>query len=360
MKTRLGRHIDEYGKVYLEAMLKSVEAVKSFTARYLNIAEEKLAACGGGKRKAELERMVKALRTVPYQPAEDLYQALQSMWIIHTAVPAAERSWASISLGRMDMFLLPFYQKWLEDGNTKEEAVDLIVAFFKLLDSYGDGSCALNFGPDFNDLTQTILEAEKKAMYRSPIIDVRMREDTPDEIYDQYIDRDLFYIGQPTFYGEDINVKAMEYRGMSERDGHSINSCMGMVVVGKEIADMWGCCVNMNIPLELAVNRGKPLLGEFPEMLQKYIDGIPVREPDSIEAVKKSYVEYMQGIMAYVADQNKEKAAWMAMNRPNPLLSLMLDDCIEFGRDRAHSAFNLLDEKAERFMENGFDFDEVR
>ncbi len=361
VKDRLAHGIDEYGESYLKAMLKSIGAVQGFAARYLEIAEEKLENCKDAKRRAELERMIAALEVVPYEPAQDFYQALQSMWIIHTTVPAAERSWASISLGRMDMFLLPFYEKWLKDGHTREEAIDLIVAFFKLLDSYGDGSCALNFGPDFNELTKTILDAEKKAMYRSPIVDVRMREDTPDEIYDQYVDKDLFYIGQPTFYGEDINVKAMEYRGMSDKDGHSINSCMGMVVVGKEIADMWGCCVNMNIPLELAINKGKPLMGEFPEMLQKYLDDIPVREPDSIEAIKKSYEEYMQGILAYVADQNKKKAAWMAMNRPNPLLSLMLDDCIMFGRDRAHAAFDLLGDEAEQFMPNDqFDFEEVR
>ena len=59
------------------------------------------------------------------------------------------------------------------------------------------------------------------------------------KFYDTIIDKTLFKIGQPTFYGEDSCIKAMKYRGMTEEEGHAINSCMGMVVVGKEVADMW-------------------------------------------------------------------------------------------------------------------------
>jgi formate C-acetyltransferase len=261
----------------------------------------------------------------------------------------------------MDQYLLPFYKKWIQDGNSQDEAVALLVAFYKLLDSYGDGSCALNFGPDFNELTGAMLKAEKTGRFRSPIVAVRMREDTPNEIYDQYIDKMLFEIGQPTFYGENPCVKSMEYRGNSKREGHSINSCMGMVVVGREIADMWGCCVNMNIPLELAVNCGKPLHGEFPQMLQKYLEGVSASVPRSMDDIRNSFARYIRKIVAYVANQNKQKAAWVAMHRPNPMLSLLLDDCIEFGRDRAHSGFHALGDKAKEFMENDeFKFIELR
>jgi len=359
VRERLAQPVDGYGKIYLEAMIENIGIVQAFAGRYLALAKEKLAACREDRRRMELERMIRTLERVPYEPATDLFEALQSMWILHTAIPASERSWASISLGRMDKYLLPFYREWLVKGNTREEAKQLLAAFFRLLDSYGDGSCALNLGPEWNELSMLLLEVEKQVKLRSPIIAARIGEETPEEVYDALVDKGLFEIGQPTFYGERPCVRAMEYRGMTEADGHAINSCMGMVVVGKELADMWGCCVNMNLPLELAINNGKPLLGSFPPSLQEYIDAIPPVRPDSMEQIKRAYAAYMRGIAAYVADRNRYRAAWVALNRPNPLLSLITEDCISFARDRAHSALYAMGEAAEDLLAGG-DLEEIR
>jgi pyruvate-formate lyase len=153
----------------------------------------------------------------------------------------------------------------------------------------------------------------------------------------------------------------MRYRGMSENDDYSVNSCMGNVIVGKELADMWGCCVNMNLPLELAVNEGKPLKGKLPESLRSFIENVEVKKPDSIDEIKSMYADYIKGITRYVAHQNLLKASWIALNRPNPFLSIFLDDCIEFGRDRAHSAVHVLSNGAKDLNpDSSFDFDKIK
>lgn len=346
MDERLGQACDTYGAQYLRAMKKCIHLIRGYAGRFKKIAEDKLGQGIGEKRKTELARMIHALERVPYEPAKDFYEALQSMWIMHTVVPTAERSWASVSLGRMDQYLLEYYRKWLADGHTKEEAKELLRAFFHLLDSYGDGSCALNLGPEYNEMTELLLEVEKEVKLRSPIIAARMSEDS-DAFYDQLIDQKLFQIGQPTFYGEKSCKAAMEYRGMIKEQDYSVNSCMGMVAVGKEVADMWGCCVNMNLTLELAVNQGKPLSGELPPSLQRYIEPIKPRAPKTMEDIKSAYEEYTNAIVGYVTDQNMRKSAWTAWNRPNPVLSMLLEDCIAFGRDRAHAALHALGRGAE-------------
>lgn len=345
IEQRLGEKIDRFAREYLEAMLFSIETVEQYAQRFRRLAEERLPQAEGDEKR-RLQRMIAALAQVPMGPARDLFEALQSMWLLHTAVPTAERSWASVSFGRMDVYLLPFYEQWLQDGNTREEALELLSAFFVLFDSYGDGSCALNLGPDYNAMSKLLLDVEKRVRLRSPIIAARMAEDTPDEIYDLLIDKALFQIGQPTFYGEKGCNAAMEYRGMAPEEGHSVNSCMGMVVVGKELADMWGCCVNMNLPLELAVNGGKPLLGQFPKSLATFTDRVTPEEPTSMEAIRRNYARYVSAIVAYVARQNARRGAWVACNRPNPLLSMLLDDCIYYGRDRAHADFRALGDEA--------------
>lgn len=357
IKAQLTKGLDGYGEEYLQAMLATIEATRRLNKRYLAKITEVRKTFGDTEN---LERMEKALKQVPYEPAADFYEALQGMWIIHTMTPASERSWASVSLGRMDQYLLPYYKKWLQDGHTKAEAKELLKAFITLLDCYGDGSCALNLGPDWNELSRLFLEVEKEIKRRSPIIAVRVDENTPDDIYDDLIQLDLFEMGQPTFYNETACVQAMNYRGMSGKDDYSVNSCMGNVVVGKELADMWGTCVNMNLPLELAVNEGKPILGEFPQSLKKYIAGIVPEVPDSMAAIQRNYAVYIEAITKYVAHQNMKKASWIALNRPNPFLSMLLDDCIEHGRDRAHSAVKVLGAKASTLYPDGkFEIAEV-
>ena len=351
---------NSYGTMYLQAMKESIGTVRMFTGRYAAMAKEKLAVCTEPTRRRELERMLGALERVPYEPAEDLFEALQSMWIIHTITPASDRSWASVSLGRMDIYLMDYYRKWLTDGRTREEAIELFSAFFVLLDSYGDGSGTMNLGPDWNELSELLLEVEKKVRLRAPIVAVRMREDTPDKIYDALIDKTLFQIGQPTFYGEESCEAAMRYRGICEQEDFAINSCMGMAVPGKEVADMWGCCVNMSLPLELALNHGRPLHGELPESVGKYISQVTPVEPTSLETVKGAYRRYLMALVSYVAEQNLSKAAWIALNRPNPFLSVLTDGCIEFARDRAHSAVQALDEGRNLWNEPDFDFEEAK
>lgn len=350
IEKRLEQGIDRYGAEYLNAMLYSIETVAMYAGRLKDLAEQKLKETGEGTQRANLERMVEALSRVPMEPARNLFEALQSMWIMHTAIPTSERSWASVSLGRMDMYLLPYYEKWLAEGHGEQEAVALVSEFFKTFDAYGDGSCALNIGPDFNAMSEVLLKVEKTVKLRSPIIAVRMSHDTPDEIYDKYIDKELFDIGQPTFYGEEACNAAMVYRGMAPEEGHSINSCMGMVVVGKELADMWGCCVNMNLPLELAVNYGRPILGEFPPSLRQFTDKVTPEPPIDLDAVERNYARYIRAVVQYVVNENRKRSAWVSINRPNPLLSMMLDDCIHYGRDRAHASFKALGDQARQLF----------
>lgn len=361
IKERLEKDIDEYGRKYLYAMLESINTVGIFTRRYVQLAEWKLKNCNFDKRKKELMRIIDALKKVPYKPADTFFEALQSMWIIHTVTPASERSWASVSLGRTDKYLYPYFERWLNGGNTEKEAIELLKAFFKMLDSYGDGSCAMNIGPDWNQFSELLIKVEKQIKLRSPIIAARMKKTTANSVYDTFIGQDLFGIGQPTFYNEEACLHAMAYRGMSENDDYSVNSCMGNVIVGKELADMWGCCVNMNLPLELAVNRGIPLRGKLPESCRKFINSVKPRDPDSIRVIKDLYAEYIKGITEYVAHQNLLKASWVALNRPNPFLSIFLDGCIEFGRDRAHSAVHMLGKNAEDLNPNKmYDFEMIK
>lgn len=330
-------------KELLEAMLVSLYAVGIYAGRFADLAESKARTATDVKNAERLNRMAAALRKVPMKPADSFYEAVSAVWIMHTLIPVSDKSWASISLGRMDQYLYPFYLKSLAEGVTREECKACMMNLFKLLDSYGDGACALNIGgmdadgnDQMNELSELIIEVEKELCLRAPILVARVHPGMPEEILDSLIDEELFQIGQPTFYGEVPCRKAVAGRGIEENEaaGFAVNSCMGLVIAGDEIADMWGCLFNMHLPLELALNAGRPIFGMLPMEVETDLQ----EQPENMEQLWDAYREYLRELLAVGLDYNRRQSINCAVNSPNPLLSALTGNCIRQGVDRAVGA----------------------
>lgn len=326
---------DADAKEYWQSMLVALEAVPIWSARFAALYREKRKEVASEAR-PKYERICRALERVPMEPARDFLEATQALWLLHSLIPLSERSWASISIGRFDQFMYPYWER--ADEDEKKRIPAYICSLFRLLDSYGDGACALNLGgmdakghDQMNALSRVILQAEKDAHRRSPIITARITPNTPDDIWDALLDETLFTMGQPTFYGEENCRRAMEYRGVPHEEacGFSVNSCMGLVVAGREIADMWGCMFNMHAPLELTVTGGTFFTGESP---------IPLHTtphiPTSLEELLATYRSYLTELLTLATEFNELEAQNVAVNEPNPFLSVFTEDCITLGKDR--------------------------
>jgi len=331
-------------KLMLKAMLRSLEAVNSFASRFSSLADSMAKTCENENRRSELFRIKEAMLRVPMYPARDFYEALSSVWLMHACIPLSEHAWWSISLGRMDQFLYPFYLQSLEDGMTKDEIKAYLKNFFIYLNIYGDEACALNIGglskdgnDETNDLSRLLIEIEKEVALASPIFVARIHPETPEDLIDDLIDLKLFRIGQPTFYGELNCRKVLMNRGFSEEDAKdfAISSCMGITRPGEEIAHMWGSIFNAHLPLELAVNNGNPLFHPLPFHL-KGTDGR--KTPQNLEELFEEYSFYMRKLFEISFQQNRLHAKNFEVNLPNPLLSALTNGCIEKGVDRALGA----------------------
>lgn len=326
----------------LRAMQISLYAAFAYAERFAAVAREKADHTQDPVQKARFENMYAALCRVPRFGARNFLEAVQSVWIMHSLVPMAEMSWASISLGRMDQYLLPFYQKHIAEGGNAEDAKAILKNLFVLLDTYGDGACAMNIGGMdadnnhmINGLSRLLIEVEKEMLLRAPIIAVRVTPDMPEDVLDALIDFDLFKIGQPTFYGELPCRQAVAGRGVKESDavGFSVNSCMGLVAAGREFADMWGIKFNAHLPLELAVNKGRPLNGDT-----NFEFSTAPKEITNFEQLLAQYGCYVSELMAACADIYEAVACEQEVNTPDPFLSALTDGCIQNRRDRATGA----------------------
>lgn len=321
----------------LAAMLISLDAVKFYSDRVSSLAREEYERCTA----PHLLRLADAASRVPTEPARDIFEALVSLWIMHTLIPLAEHSWSSVSLGRVDQFLYPFFKRSLENGESREEIKECFKSLYRFINDYGDGACALNIGGTdkdgndmINELSMLLIEVEKEMLTASPIFALRVGDSTPDEVLDAVIDEKLFAIGQPTFYGEMPCRKALHERGVPDDDavGFSVNSCMGLFMSGEEFASMWGCVFNMHLPLELALT-GNGIFKSIP-----FTSRVEHKTPTNIEELFELYEKYMSELFDVCVMINRNNAENAASNNPDPLLSAMTEGCVSRGKDRAVGA----------------------
>lgn len=313
---------------YLAAMKGTLEAVKSLTERVIGYISENKDEYGAEKTDCFTEM----LKKVPFYPAESFREAVQSIWIIHFLTPLAENAWYSISLGKFDEYMYPFYKASLEKGMTRDEAKKILKNFYELLNSYADGACLLNIGGEYNELSELLIECQKEFSLPAPILGARINDKTPEYIWQSLIDEKLFSMGQPTFYGESSCIAALVEKGVpKDKAVHfSNNSCMGIGLPGEDFNSMWGTVFNVSAALEAAVNCGDVIGRDF---------HIPnIGKADSIEQLYKNFetaVKYLLDICSELYEKNAEISE---SSNPDPFVSLLTDDCIEKHCDRISGA----------------------
>ncbi|WDP89228.1 MAG: hypothetical protein HUN04_05580 [Desulfobacter sp.] len=116
--------------IFYRAAIRSMEGVCRFAGRYARTAREMAGAEKNPVRRAELERVADICARVPEYPAESFHEAVQSVYFIHLAAQI-ETGGNSVSLGRLDQILYPYYQADIEAGRiTEDSARELICLLF--------------------------------------------------------------------------------------------------------------------------------------------------------------------------------------------------------------------------------------
>jgi formate C-acetyltransferase len=307
-----------------EAMALALEAVVAWAERFADLAEEQ-----------GLAEMAARCRRIPREPARDMAEVMQAIWFIHAAVGLSELSQASLSLGRLDQYAYPYFV-----ADRAAQSRRFLDALFAKLNRYGDAACAVNLGGAdaqgrdcINDLSRLIVDvvAERKAP--APILAARIHDGMAAADFDRLTEPSLLRLSQPTFYGEDSCRQALWRRGVPEYElpGWCANSCMGLMLPGAEIADMWAGVVPFPLVLELALNGGKTRAGELPLTLATP----PRSEYGSLGELVRQVAAYADELVALCIGRNREHTARVAADFPNPFLSALTADCVSRGLDRA-------------------------
>ena len=97
-------------EIYRQACGISCQAVIDWANRYALAAEKEIAKTDDPGLKQVYLLMAAACRQVPAGPARNMYEALQSMILVHLAMHFEGHRY-SVSPGRLDQLLLPYYRE---------------------------------------------------------------------------------------------------------------------------------------------------------------------------------------------------------------------------------------------------------
>ena len=165
--------------------------LKAMQKRIMNYAVEagkKYAVWG----KDNIKRIQDACNRIAIYPPAGFHEALQLIFLAHEHI-LAEGGSGSISFGRMDQYLYPYYKKDLESGKiTKEEAQEMITAFWRKIAEYEMswqnvtiGGSDRNGNDMCNDLTIFCMNASLAVRGDQPQVSLRVHKGLPKEVWEK-------------------------------------------------------------------------------------------------------------------------------------------------------------------------------
>lgn len=337
-------------RAFYEAILITCDAVKDFAKRYVDLAKQ-MAEKEGKDRKEELLQIAKNCEQVPANPARSFWEALQAWWFVQLIIQI-ESNGHSISPGRFDQYMWPYYKKDIDSGTiTKEFAQELIEhAFYKLneINKVRDWGSTKAFGgyPMFqniivggkkpegtdgtNELSYMCLDAVAHLRLPQPSISVRVHNQTPEDFLIKASKVTKIGLGMPAWFNDELIIPSMLSRGRTPEDANDycIIGCVEPDVGGREYGWHDSAFFNLNHCLENALNDGVCITGEQLGPKTGSLDKFK-----TFEEVLDSYTKQVKYFVRLLIECNNAIDAAHMTKKPLPFLSTVIEACIERGLD---------------------------
>ncbi|MHA1634217.1 MAG: pyruvate formate lyase family protein [Candidatus Thorarchaeota archaeon] len=340
---------------FIESLILSCETARNVNKRYAKKAKELAAVETDPKRKEELENIAKICNRGPWEIPDSFWEALQSLWIVHMLVMAAESyPGAGLSHGRWDQYMYPFYKKDIESGAiTREQAKELMQCYWikhnyvydyqgklginqGINSSFGQLMTLSGCGPNgedlTNDLTWLALEVIEEMNLFEPKPNVRLHKNTPQDFLIRVSEMVAKAQGSPFLMNfDEHSIEGMVWQGVPREDAwdYGIVGCLENTMQGNDRSDTVDVNLNLVKAVEFAMNDGKD------RATGKQI-GIKTGNPQTfttynqfLAAVKTQLVEMIR----LMTEAGNMADTIRAKYQPTPYLSALMDKCAENGKD---------------------------
>lgn len=321
---------------YYHAVQICLTALQDHIGRYITLLDNLIVREKNSVRKQEYERMKLTSQTIQHERPQSFFEAVQLLWYFNIALQM-ESNASSISTGRFDQWMLPFYQKDIAAGIPVEDIKDTLrMLWIKMNDvvllrsresakyfaGFPTGYTIIlggltpdGFGAD-NELSWLILDTYDEIRLPQPNLGIRMNERLSRAFVARVAETIKLGTGVPHVFNDEVIMPGLLARGISLKDArdYSIVGCVEISVPGK----MYGLhdIAMFNSPrlMELLLEKHAPEIQSFNRMIEMLEEEI---EKDVALMVEGSnQVDTAHGQLAHI-----------------PLLSTLMHGCLEQGKD---------------------------
>ena len=357
----------------LRGMIMSCDIPLELAAKYASLCGSLANEEPDAARKAELFAMQLILRRVPNEPARNFYEALQSLWFTHMLVLADENyPGAGVSFGRIDQYLLPYWQESMRQGMDRAFGKELLKCFwmhcnyaYDAMIQTGNQGITAGYGQLFNlsglgkdgadmtnELTWVFLEViDEMSPILEPKPNVRLHQNSPDALLDKVVDMIATSQGAPFL----LNFDERSMAGLLEEAKrahveHLINEdnvfdyasvgCLENTMCGNDRSATVDCNPNLVKAVELALGNGQDLItytdalwgNPYPAETCAPQTGDP-RTFGDFEAFYQAFLSQLHYVMDRMVALYERSTELRAEYAPTPYLSCLVKGCAESAKD---------------------------
>lgn len=334
MRSLTAQHPDN---AFYQAALLLLEASQRHILRYSALAQEMSFACSDALRREELANIAEISRTIATERPRGFYQACQLFWYMNIILQY-ESNASSLSLGRFDQYMLPFYQTSLQQREEPQFLQELLESLWikcndiVLLRSTSSARYFAGFPTGYtillggltetgrsavNPLSFLCLDAYQNTQLPQPNLGVRVNELIDRPFLLKTAETIRIGTGIPQIFNDEVVVPAFLNRGVSLEDArdYSVVGCVELSIPGKTYGLHDIAMFNLLKVMEIVLleNEGNANLSY----------------DDLLEQIRHKICHYVK-LMAQgsnICDIGHRDWA------PVPLLSSFISDCLHNGKD---------------------------
>lgn len=272
---------NHHKRIFYESIVIAYEGVIEYAERYSRLASELAEKETNATRKEELQTIAEVCAVAPRFPAKTFQHALQSVWFAHL-ISQIESNGHSMSFGRLDQYLFPYYEKDLREGVvTNEQVVEMLACVW--IKAFGVvkirpwshtrfsggsptyqnltlGGITPSGENAVNDLTMLCLDSVGLTRLPQPNVSARYNPKNPDAYFHRCMEIVKLGFGMPAMHGDDVMIPSLVKRGITQEDAnnYAIVGCIEPIIPGKFGYRAAGMSfTNFAKILEIALNAGR-------------------------------------------------------------------------------------------------------
>ncbi|MFH1243326.1 MAG: pyruvate formate lyase family protein [Pseudomonadota bacterium] len=357
----------------LRAMMIAATMPRELAARYARVCRDLAAGEAGSGREKELLQMAQNLERVPWKPARTFWEAMQALWLNHMLIMSDENyPGPGVSFGRIDQYLLPYWERSLKDGMDREFGKEIMKCFwihcntvYDAMIRNGNQGITAGFGQLItlsgmgkggkdmtNDLTYAILEViDEMAPILEPKPNVRLHRNSPDLLLDKLVAMISSSQGAPFLLNfDERSMAGMMLEAKKAGIPHLISEgnvheyapvgCLENTMVGNDRSGTVDNNLNLLKAVELTLTGGKDLLPYVNPMTRKAEktgqDGPDTGDASTFTSWDQFWEAYERQT-AYIIRKCVETYEMSETIRarffPTAYLSCLIEGCAEKGLD---------------------------